>query len=88
MAEPLRTLLVDDEPLAIERMQVICSRIPGVVVVGTATDGQAALAAIAALTPDLILLDMTMPELDGIAVARELAGAGGCASGHLRHRAR
>ncbi len=74
MTEPLRTLLVDDEPLAIERMQVICGRIPGVVVVGTATDGQAALAAIAALAPDLVLLDMTMPELEGIAVARELAG--------------
>jgi len=74
MAEPLRTLLVDDEPLAIERIQVICSRIPGVVVVGTASDGQAALTAIAALAPDLVLLDMTMPELEGIAVARELAG--------------
>lgn len=74
MTEPLRTLLVDDEPLAIERMQVICSRIPGVEVVGIATDGQAALVAIAALTPDLVLLDMTMPELEGIAVARELAG--------------
>lgn len=73
MAEVLRTLLVDDEPLAIERMHVICSRLAGVTVIGSASDGQAALAAIDALQPDLVLLDMTMPELEGIAVARELA---------------
>ncbi len=69
----LRTLLVDDEPLALERLAVICARVPGVEVIGTAADGDAALARIAELTPDLILLDMTMPELDGLAVARVLA---------------
>ena len=69
----LRTLLVDDEPLALERLAVICARVPGVEVIGTAADGDAALARIAELQPDLILLDMTMPELDGLAVARVLA---------------
>lgn len=69
----LRTLLVDDEPLALERLAVICARVPGVEVIGTAADGDAALARIAELVPDLILLDMTMPELDGLAVARVLA---------------
>lgn len=70
---PLRTLIVDDEPLAVERMQVICARIPHLAVVGTASDGAAALRLVEALHPDLVLLDMTMPELDGLGVARRLA---------------
>lgn len=69
----LSTLIVDDEPLAIERMQVICAALPRIAVVGTAQDGQAALAAIERLQPDLVLLDMTMPELDGLSVARALS---------------
>jgi two-component system response regulator AlgR len=71
--QPLRALIVDDEPLAIERMQIICARIPELRVVGTASDGAAALRLIEALSPDLVLLDMTMPELDGLSVARALA---------------
>lgn len=70
---PLRTLIVDDEPLAVERMQVICSRIEGLSVIGTASDGQAALRLIDALMPDLVLLDLTMPETDGLTVARKLS---------------
>jgi len=73
-AAPLRTLIVDDEPLAIERMQVICRDLAGLDVAGTAQDGAAALRMIDALAPDLVLLDMTMPELDGLAVARALSG--------------
>ena len=70
----LRALIVDDEPLAVERLQVICAGLPGLAVAGTASDGAAALRLVAALKPDLILLDMTMPELDGLSVARALAG--------------
>ena len=68
----LATLIVDDEPLALERMELICAGIAGLRVVGIARDGAAALAAIAQLSPDLVLLDITMPELDGLAVARAL----------------
>ena len=69
----LTALIVDDEPLAVERMQVICARIESLNVVGTASDGAAALRLTDALKPDLILLDMTMPEVDGLSVARKLA---------------
>ena len=69
----LRTLIVDDEPLAVERVQVICAEIPSVQVVGTASDGAAALRLAEKLEPDLVLLDMTMPEIDGLGVARKLA---------------
>lgn len=70
---PLRTLIVDDEPLAVERLQVICARLDGVTVIGTAGDGDAGLRLIDALEPDLVLLDMTMPLTDGLSVARTLS---------------
>jgi two-component system response regulator AlgR len=73
--KPLTTLLVDDEPLAIERLQILCARMPGLDLVGTASDGAAALRMVGALKPDLLLLDIAMPGLDGMAVARALQSA-------------
>lgn len=73
-ARPLRTLVVDDEPLAIERLQILCAQEPGIDLVGTASDGEAALRLVEALAPDLLLLDIAMPGLDGMAVARALEG--------------
>jgi two-component system response regulator AlgR len=69
----LRTLIVDDEPLAIERMQVLCAGLSGLQVIGTASDGESALRLADRLRPDLLLLDMTMPGMDGLATARQLA---------------
>jgi len=68
----LRTMIVDDEPLAIERLQIMCAQIPCLNLVGTATDGAAALRMVPALKPDLVLLDIAMPGLDGMEVARTL----------------
>lgn len=68
----MRTLIVDDEPLAIERLQIMCAQIPSLNLVGTATDGAAALRLVPALKPDLLLLDIAMPGLDGMEVARTL----------------
>ena len=73
--KPVRTLIVDDEPLAIERLQVLCSREPLIDLVGTASDGLAALRMTEALEPDALLLDISMPELDGMGVARALGSA-------------
>ena len=74
MGDLLRTLIVDDEPLAVERLQILCSRIAGLDVVGTASEGTGALQLIEKLMPDLILLDIQMPGVDGMAVARALSG--------------
>jgi two-component system response regulator AlgR len=73
MSEALRTLIVDDEPLAIERLQLLCAGIPGIAVTGTAAEGGSALRLIESLKPDLLLLDIQMPGMDGMALARTLA---------------
>ena len=77
MAEPaaLRVIVVDDEPLAVERLQLLLARLAGVAVVGTANDGEAALRIAEAVTPDVVLLDIAMPGMDGIDVARALSAS-------------
>lgn len=72
----IRTMIVDDEPLAIERLQMLCAREPRIALVGTATDGEAALRLIEGLKPDLVMLDIAMPLLDGIGVARAVGRLG------------
>ena len=72
-AIPLRVLVVDDEPLAVERLQLLLARCDGVTVVGTANEGEAALRIAEAVAPDLVLLDIAMPGMDGIDVARALS---------------
>ncbi|WP_016747305.1 LytR/AlgR family response regulator transcription factor [Rhizorhabdus wittichii] len=72
---PIRTLVVDDEPLAIERLQILCAREPMIDLVGTASDGEAALRLIEALQPEMLLLDIAMPGLDGIGVAKAIEKA-------------
>jgi len=71
----LRVLVVDDEPLAIERLQILLARQQGVTLVGTAGDGEAALRVVEAVQPDLVLLDIAMPGMDGIDVARALGAS-------------
>jgi DNA-binding LytR/AlgR family response regulator len=68
----LRTLIVDDEPLAVERLQILCADCAELEIIGTAHDGVHGLAMASALLPDLVLLDIEMPMMDGIAAARAL----------------
>lgn len=72
---PLRVLIVDDEPLALERLRVAFEEIDGAELVGSAADGPSALAAIDALSPDLVVLDVQMPGATGIQVASRLDDA-------------
>ncbi len=66
----LRALIVDDEPLARSRLARLLEALDGVRVVGEAADGDEALVRIREDQPDLVFLDIRMPGIDGIAVAR------------------
>jgi two-component system response regulator AlgR len=70
--EPLRVLIVDDEPPARERLRRLLEEIPDVVVAGEAANGREALELCASLDPDVVLLDVRMPGMDGIEAARHL----------------
>lgn len=69
----MNVLIVDDEPLARERLRRMVEDFPGYAVVAEAGDGQAALDCVARLRPDAVLLDLHMPGIDGLQVARQLA---------------
>jgi DNA-binding response OmpR family regulator len=69
---PPRVLVVDDEPAITDFIKLGLSR-EGFEV-ETAPDGRAALAAVDRFTPDVVVLDVMMPRMDGIALTRELAG--------------
>ena len=72
--EPIRALIVDDEPLARRIVAGLLSRHQDIVLLGECGSGREALAAIRAEAPDLLFLDIQMPECDGFDVV-ELAGA-------------
>jgi two-component system, LytTR family, response regulator len=65
---PLRVLLVDDEPLVRRGLRAFLAAERGVEVVGEARDGNEAVAAVRTLAPDVLFLDVQMPELDGFGV--------------------
>ena len=69
----MRILIADDEPLAAERLQLLLARADGAQLVGTASDGDSAIHLTEALHPDMLLLDIAMPGMDGITVAKALA---------------
>lgn len=68
----MRILIADDEPLARARLGALLRECDGAEVVASVGDGDAALAACAETRPDLLLLDIAMPGLDGLGVARRL----------------
>lgn len=72
--QTIRTLLVDGEPPAMGSLQGILSRDPEFEVVGTYSSGAAAVRGIETLCPDLVFLDVQIPGIDGLEVARRIAG--------------
>src|SRR3546814_6245708 len=66
LTRPLRTMIVDDEPLAIERMQILCAREPRLALVGTATDGESALRLVEGVAPDLLRSEEHTSELQSL----------------------
>ncbi|MEF2525920.1 MULTISPECIES: response regulator transcription factor [Streptomyces] len=72
---PLRIVLADDERMVRTALRVILDAEPGLEVVGEAADGAEAVTAVRALAPDVVLMDVRMPGIDGIrATERILAG--------------
>src|SRR5580698_8851809 len=69
----MRVLIVDDEPLARARLAALLTECDGVEVAGSVGDGEAALAVLANVQPDVLLLDINMPGMDGKTLAARLA---------------
>jgi two-component system LytT family response regulator len=69
---PMQTLIVDDEAPARERLRRMLAEVEGVELVGEAEDGPQAVEMIERLSPDLVLLDIQMPGLDGFEVVEAL----------------
>jgi len=68
----IKTLIVDDEPLARERIRTLLAKEPDIEIAGECADGDEALAAMRKHAPDLVFLDVQMPEMDGFEVLRHL----------------
>jgi two-component system nitrate/nitrite response regulator NarL len=71
-SRPARVLIADDEPLFIDSVQALLAGDDRVEIVGTATNGQDAVDLAVALDPDVTLLDISMPMLDGIEATRRI----------------
>ena len=76
MAANIRVLIVDDQSLIRVGIQALLSRKPDIEVVGQAGDGVEALRQVAALDPDVVLMDIRMPGMDGVEATRQLIARG------------
>ena len=71
---PLRALIVDDEAFARQRLRRLLGELPDIEIVGEAANGREAITLITTHDPDVVLLDVQMPRVDGFAVLRGLDG--------------
>jgi len=76
VGEPIRVLVVDDHPVVRQGLRAFLDLQPDLEVVGEAADGTACVAEAERLRPDVVLLDLRMPDGDGLAALRVLAEAG------------
>lgn len=73
MTDPIRILIVDDHAVVREGLRAFLALQPGFEIVGEAVDGEEAVARAAELDPDVVLMDLVMPKLDGVSAMRTLA---------------
>ncbi|MFI9493399.1 response regulator [Streptomyces halstedii] len=74
-SDTIRVLIVDDQMMVREGFSVLLNAMPGIEVAGEAVDGRQAVSQVAALRPDVVLMDIRMPELNGIEATREIVAA-------------
>lgn len=72
VSEPVRLLVVDDDPLVRAGLSSMLSGAPELELVGEAADGQQAIATVRELQPDVVLMDIGLPVLDGVAATEEI----------------
>lgn len=75
MKNPIRVVLVEDHPLLREGLAALLREDPDIAIVGMAANGQEALDTIPVLNPDLVLMDINMPVMDGLEATRRLLQA-------------
>jgi DNA-binding NarL/FixJ family response regulator len=73
---PIRVLVADDHPVVRDGLVAILSTQPDIDVVGEAANGKEVIDKVAALRPDVLLLDLEMPEMDGVEALRRLQDSG------------
>jgi two-component system, NarL family, nitrate/nitrite response regulator NarL len=76
LTRAIRVLIADDEPLFLEMVQAILVCEDGIEVVATAPDGKDAVRLAAELDPDVVVMDISMPVMNGIDATREIRGKG------------
>lgn len=74
-ARPIRVLVADDQTVVREGLALILSLSPGITVVGAAADGEEAVRLVGERGPDVVLMDLRMPRLDGITATRRITHA-------------
>jgi two-component system, NarL family, response regulator LiaR len=70
---PIRVLIVDDQAIVRKGTMALLAQVADITVVGEATNGQGAIDQAAALNPDVILMDLVMPQVDGIAAIQQIS---------------
>jgi DNA-binding NarL/FixJ family response regulator len=75
VSEVIRTVLVDDHPVYRDGLSVLLGSIDGIEVVGTASDGAESIEVVERLKPDVVVMDIQMPGMDGVAATRRIVTA-------------
>ena len=68
----ITVVLVDDHEVVVQGLRILLAEAGGIEVVGSANDGESAVAVVAELCPDVVLMDLSMPGVDGVEASRRI----------------